>query len=219
MTPKRIDRRVTDRLDKAEQRASAVPLKQNVSGGQVEVSLEGVCVEVRFDTAGVKTIDLPVALQSIPVHVEPMSLPELTPPGMGKKSSTLRVSAVNRSAWTHKQIQVQADDDGMDKTPFPCVQKFRVYPGPVPAATLSGSPSAGAASTLREQIGDAIINSPTTGQKAAMAGTDGTPSGTNRYVTDSDPRLAGAPPIRFSGGHADTVFDGTILMRVDCGGA
>ena len=32
---------------------------------------------------------------------------------------------------------------------------------------------------------------PTTDEKAALAGTDGTPSGTNKYVTDSDPRLSG----------------------------
>lgn len=33
---------------------------------------------------------------------------------------------------------------------------------------------------------------PTSGQKAALAGTSGTPSNTNRYVTNSDPRLSDA---------------------------
>lgn len=33
---------------------------------------------------------------------------------------------------------------------------------------------------------------PTTDQKAALAGTDGTPNAANRYVTDTDPRLAAA---------------------------
>jgi hypothetical protein len=36
------------------------------------------------------------------------------------------------------------------------------------------------------------VNDPSTAQKAALAGTAGTPSGTNRYVTDSDSRLAGS---------------------------
>lgn len=35
---------------------------------------------------------------------------------------------------------------------------------------------------------------PTSGQKAALAGTHGTPSNTNRYVTNSDPRLSDARP-------------------------
>jgi hypothetical protein len=152
-----------------------VPLKQNVSGGEAEVSLGGICIEVRFDAAGVKTIDLPAALQSIPVHVEPMSVPELTPPGTGKKSSTLRVSAVNRSAWTHKQIQLQADDDAMDTTPFPCVQKFRVYPGPVSAQVLAPSAGLGGAATFREQIDNIVNNVSTTPKSGGIpkAGTDG----------------------------------------------
>lgn len=35
-------------------------------------------------------------------------------------------------------------------------------------------------------------NIPTTDEAAALAGTDGTPSATNKYVTNSDPRLAGS---------------------------
>jgi hypothetical protein len=38
---------------------------------------------------------------------------------------------------------------------------------------------------------DAISTLPTSGQKDALAGTTGTPSSTNKYVTDSDTRLAG----------------------------
>jgi len=34
-------------------------------------------------------------------------------------------------------------------------------------------------------------NDPTAGQKAALVGTSGTPSGANPYVTDADPRLTG----------------------------
>ena len=41
---------------------------------------------------------------------------------------------------------------------------------------------------------------PGSDEKAALAGTNGTPSGTNKYVTDSDPRLGGGggsePPSR-----------------------
>jgi hypothetical protein len=36
------------------------------------------------------------------------------------------------------------------------------------------------------------VNDPTPAQKAALAGTAGAPSDTNRYVTDADPRLAGS---------------------------
>lgn len=34
-------------------------------------------------------------------------------------------------------------------------------------------------------------NTPTADEKAALAGTDGSPSAANKYVTDSDPRLTG----------------------------
>jgi hypothetical protein len=48
-------------------------------------------------------------------------------------------------------------------------------------------------------------NAPTSGQLLALAGTTGTPSNTNRYVTDSDTRLGGVvtaastPKIRTTG--------------------
>ena len=38
-------------------------------------------------------------------------------------------------------------------------------------------------------------NLPTTDQKAALLGTDGTPNNGNRYVTNSDPRLSASTPI------------------------
>lgn len=46
-------------------------------------------------------------------------------------------------------------------------------------------------SILQTVIGYLLAYSPTADEKAALAGTNGAPSGTNRYVTDSDPRLAG----------------------------
>jgi hypothetical protein len=52
------------------------------------------------------------------------------------------------------------------------------------------------------------VSDPTTEQKAALAGTSGTPSGTNRYVTDQDPRMTNArTPVAhglLSSGHSDT---------------
>lgn len=47
---------------------------------------------------------------------------------------------------------------------------------------------------------------PTTDQKAALAGTDGTPSATDKYVTDSDPRNTNA---RTPTAHAATHTNGT----------
>ena len=47
-------------------------------------------------------------------------------------------------------------------------------------------------STLKNLTQGVIDNSPTSGQKAALAGTDGTPGAGNPYVTDSDPRLTGS---------------------------
>ncbi len=41
-------------------------------------------------------------------------------------------------------------------------------------------------------------NDPTSGQKAALAGTNGTPSNANRYVTDSDPRLVASAGVSIS---------------------
>ena len=124
MTPKRIDRRVTDRLDKAEQRASAVPLKQNVSGNQVEVSLGGLRVEVTFTADGEQIVTLPAALSNVARHVEPMSLPD-----HGDKANPcgVRVRASRTAEWTHKQIVLCAKSDGLDDDPYPLVQVFRVY--------------------------------------------------------------------------------------------
>jgi hypothetical protein len=42
-----------------------------------------------------------------------------------------------------------------------------------------------------DAVAAAITRLPTTDQKAALAGTNGTPSAANPYVTDSDPRLSG----------------------------
>jgi hypothetical protein len=36
------------------------------------------------------------------------------------------------------------------------------------------------------------VNDPTSDQKAALAGTAGTPSASNKYVTDADPRISAA---------------------------
>ena len=44
---------------------------------------------------------------------------------------------------------------------------------------------------LDSRLNAVEVTAPTTSQKAAMAGTSGTPSNTNRFVTDSDPRLEG----------------------------
>lgn len=46
-------------------------------------------------------------------------------------------------------------------------------------------------SILQTVIGYLLAYSPTADEKAALAGTNGAPSDTNRYVTDSDPRLTG----------------------------
>jgi hypothetical protein len=51
-------------------------------------------------------------------------------------------------------------------------------------------------------------NDPTPGEKAALAGTSGTPSATNRFVTDQDPRMSNArtpvPHGLLSSSHSDT---------------
>lgn len=51
--------------------------------------------------------------------------------------------------------------------------------------TEMGDPTAPAAGTV-------LATKPTDDQKAALAGTDGTPSGTNKYVTNSDSRMSDA---------------------------
>jgi len=47
---------------------------------------------------------------------------------------------------------------------------------------------------------------PDSDEKAALAGTNGTPSGTNKYVTDSDPRLGGG------GGGGPEMVDVTVAI-------
>ncbi|HBY60270.1 MAG TPA: hypothetical protein DEH78_10635 [Solibacterales bacterium] len=60
----------------------------------------------------------------------------------------------------------------------------------------------------------ASVNDPTAEQKAAMAGTSGVVSGTNRFVTNQDPRMTDArPPLAhglLSSAHGDTTAAGAI---------
>ena len=48
-------------------------------------------------------------------------------------------------------------------------------------------------SVLQTVLAYVLTSIPTIDEKAALAGTSGSPSDTNRYVTDDDPRLAGGP--------------------------
>lgn len=132
--PKRIDRRVSDRLDKAEQRASAVPLKQNVSGSEVEVSLGGLRVSVTFTADGEQTVTLPTALPNIPRHVEPMSVMEHAPHTEAQIGhplpyvpSAVNVTAVDSASWTRKTVKLWAKSNDMDDDPYPATRLYRVY--------------------------------------------------------------------------------------------
>ncbi len=69
------------------------------------------------------------------------------------------------------------------------------------ADTASSATSAGNADTLDGQhasefaaAGHTHDDLPSADEKDALAGTNGTPSATNKYVTDSDPRLGGGGP-------------------------
>jgi len=54
----------------------------------------------------------------------------------------------------------------------------------------------GTPSTLNKYVTDSDPRIPTTDEKAALVGTDGTPSTLNKYVTDSDPRLGGTTLVK-----------------------
>src|SRR6059058_2653242 len=52
------------------------------------------------------------------------------------------------------------------------------------------------------QIGTLTPTSPSTGEKAGLAGTSGTPSGSNRFVTDADARNSNArAPLAHAASH------------------
>jgi len=55
----------------------------------------------------------------------------------------------------------------------------------------------GQISSLSTSVASISANSPTSDQKAALAGTNGTPAAGNPYVTDSDPRLNSSLPAAF----------------------
>lgn len=57
---------------------------------------------------------------------------------------------------------------------------------------------------------DAHPQLPTAGEKAALAGTSGTPSNTNRYVTNSDPRLSDARPPTAHTHNASDINEGVF---------
>lgn len=63
-------------------------------------------------------------------------------------------------------------------------------------SAIAGKENAGAAAAAvgSHESTYAHGNLPSSDQKAALAGTNGTPSSTNKYVTDSDPRLGGGGP-------------------------
>lgn len=71
-------------------------------------------------------------------------------------------------------------------------------------ADTSDFDAAGTAASLISAID--LTNLPSTDEKAALAGTDGSASGTNKYVTDSDPRNADS---RSPTSHGSTHTNGT----------
>jgi len=62
-----------------------------------------------------------------------------------------------------------------------------------PNSSVSGNLTIfnGVTGQLISDSGISMINVPTSNEAAALAGTNGTPSALNKYVTDSDPRLSG----------------------------
>lgn len=63
-----------------------------------------------------------------------------------------------------------------------------------------------------------LVNLPTAGQKAALVGSDGTPSGANPYVTDSDPRLVGGGFALPAGQLGGSLASPTVLGIRETGG-
>ena len=84
----------------------------------------GLRVEVTFTADGEKTVMLPTALPNVPRHVEPMSVPDY---GDKTNPSAVGVRAVKTSEWTHKTVKLYAQSDGLDESPYPVTQTFRVY--------------------------------------------------------------------------------------------
>ena len=98
----------------------------------------------------------------------------------------------------------------------PAAYKTAHEPGGTDALTaLANSSIAPAAAIAESKLAlsfptHANSNDPTADQKAALAGTDGAPSGANPYVTDSDPRLGGGV---LSGTVTIFFTDGDNLIR------
>lgn len=124
-----------------------------------------------------------------------------------KKSDT---EALTASSGPAAYLHFVRESDGSTIVPEYEPGGLATYAGPLPGAKI----------TIPETDLSALeATAPTAGQKAALAGTSGTPSGSNKYVTDGDARNTNA---RAPTSHATTHIGGgsdAIPLAVSGGAA
>ncbi|MCQ4575230.1 MAG: hypothetical protein NOU37_08295 [Candidatus Brocadiales bacterium] len=220
----------TDKYYKFDKGGSNLPgLRWNAQGGKVQVSHDGTSyqdlggnpVTEEGDTqkvANTATLDFDASdfiVTESPTNEANVSL-EDTVKFSGKTTDDLSEGSTNlyhTDTRFDTRFGTKTTDDLSEGTtnkynPFGMgIDSSEITDGTVTDTEVSGTAAIVESKLNLNYATHSNANDPASDEKAALAGTSGTPSGTNKYVTDSDSRMTDSrtPTTHGSGAHDSTV--------------